>query len=105
MKTPTPTLALTLLVAVGSILVPSAQAQNLIQNGSFEQPGFGAGSYDVGRQQYLAPSTAITGWTVAGSGDVFLHKSPDIGVLDSTFLNAENGSYYLDLSGSGTPHA
>jgi hypothetical protein len=105
MKTLVPTLTLTILVTAGTIFVPAAQAQNLIQNGSFELPGFGAGSTDVGRQQYRAGSTAITGWTVAGSGDVYMCKAPDIGVAGSTFLNAESGSYYLDLSGSGIPHA
>ena len=101
------TFLFTILIGSTSFLVSDGQAQNLILNGSFESPGT-FGNAGVGREQYLAPSTAITGWTVAGTGDVFLHKSPDIGtdpLAGSTFNFAQNGNVYLDLSGSGAPHA
>jgi hypothetical protein len=78
---------------------------NLIVNGSFELPGFSGGNSGPGRQQYVAPSTDITGWIVAGTGDVFIHKCPDIQGAGSTYCLPQDGSYYLDLSGSGPPHA
>jgi hypothetical protein len=87
-----------------SVTANGAVAQNLIANGSFELPGFSNGSAGDGRQQYPAPSN-IGGWTVGGTGDVFIHKCPDIQVVGSTYCFAQDGSYYLDLSGSGPPHA
>src|SRR5215813_10043535 len=79
MKTLNPALVLTFLFASELFLTPRAQA-NLILNGSFESPGIsGTSGFGSGRQQYSVPSVALTNWTVAGSGDVFLHKSPDIG--------------------------
>src|SRR4051812_38084052 len=101
MKTYKPTFTLAILIGIGSLLVLGSQAQNLILNGSFEAPGL-IGNAGVARQQYLAPSTALTGWTLAGTGDVYLHKSPGIGGAEgSTFNFAQNGDFYLDLSGSG----
>ncbi|MEI7881782.1 MAG: peptidoglycan DD-metalloendopeptidase family protein [bacterium] len=86
------------------LVAAQSQAQNLILNGSFESPGFVNGNNGPGRQQYVAPSAAIAGWTIGGTGDVFLHKCPDIGIVGSTFVSAQDGVYYLDLSGSGPPH-
>jgi len=77
-------------------------APNLVVNGSFELPGV-SGNAGLGRQQYLAPSQ-ISGWTVGGTGDVFLHKCPDFGA-ETTFCPAQDAAFYLDLSGSGAPHA
>ncbi len=86
--------------------LPFAAFGSLIQNGSFESPGFGAGNGGPGRQQYVSPSVGISDWTLSGSGDVFLHKTPEIGTATNpTFNSAQNGSYYLDLSGGGTAHA
>lgn len=82
-----------------SIFGSSASAQ-LILNGSFESPGL-IGNAGPGRQQYSAPTLGLTGWTVSGMGDVFLHKAPDIGLdAGSQFNFAQDGNFYLDLSGS-----
>ncbi len=79
---------------------------NLIVNGSFELPGFPTvigGPRPPGQREVDAPAD-IGGWTVAGSGDVFLHKTPDID-NGGLFSPSHDGIYYLDLSGSGPPHA
>jgi hypothetical protein len=81
----------------------ATQAQNLIQNGSFELPGFAGNAVPGQQQRVVAYSTDITGWTVGGIGDVYVHKYP-VGPA-SSFGPAEDGSYYLDLSGDGRPHA
>jgi hypothetical protein len=84
--------------------MPTSRAD--IINGSFELPGVsGTSGFGPGRQQYSAGSSALTGWTVSGFGDVFLHRSPDIGnniggAFGQTFNNAQDGHFYLDLSGS-----
>ena len=80
-----------------------AYAQNLIQNGSFELPGFTGNAVPGQQQRVVAYSTDITGWTVGGIGDVYVHEYP-VGPA-SSFGPAEDGSYYLDLSGDGPPHA
>jgi len=89
-----------------SLLFLSASAtyaQNLIQNGSFELPGFAGNAVPGQQQRVVAYSTDITGWVVGGTGDVYVHEYP-LGP-SSGFGPAEDGSYYLDLSGDGTPHA
>ncbi len=99
MKTSTHTIVIAVLC--GLFLVPQLEA-NLILNGSFEAPGlFGSSGFGPGRQQYSAPSVALTNWTVAGGGDVFLHKAPEIGIdVNPSFNSAQHGNFYLDLSGS-----
>jgi Protein of unknown function (DUF642)/PEP-CTERM motif len=88
------------LSAFFSIFAGSAANGQLILNGSFELPGL-VGNVGPGRQQYSAPTIDLTGWTVSGMGDVFLHKSPDIGTdAGSPFNFAQDGNFYLDLSGS-----
>jgi hypothetical protein len=90
---------LVLVPAIGWLFGAIAHA-GLILNGSFESPG-SVGNAGVGREQYFAPSLALTNWTVAGSGDVFLHKSPDMGDnTNASFNFAQDGDFYLDLSGS-----
>jgi len=76
-------------------------AQFFITNGSFESAGFvpNAGN---GRWKVVANSTEISGWTVGGSGNIFIHQTPFDG--GSVFNPAQNGSYYVDLSGDGPPH-
>jgi pimeloyl-ACP methyl ester carboxylesterase len=84
----------------------SGLSQNLIVNGSFEFPGFPTvtnGPRPPGQMEIDAPGN-IGGWTVSATGDVFLHKTPDIDG-GGLFSFAEDGNYYLDLSGSGFPHA
>ncbi|HVT27202.1 MAG TPA: DUF642 domain-containing protein [Lacipirellulaceae bacterium] len=88
-------MSLTLFVAVGS------ESQASIINGSFELPVVNdmtaAGS---GRQTFGVGSTDITGWVISGVGDVYLHKSPQIGTaIGAEFNFAQAGNQYLDLSG------
>ncbi|MBV6457568.1 MAG: hypothetical protein HONBIEJF_00681 [Fimbriimonadaceae bacterium] len=76
---------------------------SLVTNGSFESPGF-AGSHLI----VLPGDPSITGWTIAGDGrDIVLHHAPDVGNAtgNPTFNFAQDGDYYLDLSGTGSPHA
>jgi hypothetical protein len=77
--------------AVGS----AAQAQNLIQNGSFESPVVGF------QQEVVSGSTLLTPWIVSGSGDVNIMNGPANG---GDYGLAQDGSNYLDLSGDGFPH-
>lgn len=87
--------SLTLFVAAGS------KSQASILNGSFESrvvdDTTAAGS---GRQTFGVGSTGITDWVISGVGDVYLHKSPQIGTaIGQEFNFAEAGNQYLDLSG------
>ncbi len=83
---------------VAAIMTGSGQAQQLIQNGSFESPGFTGTN-----ATYSQFSQGISNWTVSGTGNVLLHKTPGLGnvLSNQTFNFAQNGAYYLDLSGSG----
>ena len=72
------------------------QAQNLIQNGSFELPGYGF------QQKVTVGSMLLTDWVIGGTGDVFIHNGPANG---GDYGPAEDGADYLDLSGDGLPHA
>ena len=64
----------------------------IIVNGSFEDPVVPVGTF----QNFIAGSTAITGWTVVGV---------DSSVVNTTFFqngitfNSQNGSQFLDLAG------
>jgi hypothetical protein len=51
---------------------PVAAAANLLANGSFETPVVTANTYVL----YGLGSTAITGWTVVGAGDIKLSNDP-----------------------------
>lgn len=84
-----------------SLLVAGAANANLIANGSFETSGPGVDG-GLGRPVYIVGTNGdgITDWTLEGSGDVYLHVSPDIGfALGPAFVAAQSGSQYLDLSG------
>ncbi len=98
-----------LVVLLVGLPAGSIARADLILNGSFELPGLsGTSGFGPGRQQWSAPSVDLTNWTVAGAGDIFLHKSPDIGNdAGSSFNFAQDGDFYLDLSGSnlGGAHA
>lgn len=87
----------------GLVIAPSiAGAQNLLLNDSFEAPAF-PGPAAI----YSSPSGAITSWSISGPGDMVVHHSPVIGAAlgNPTFDFAHHGDFYLDLSGSGAPHA
>ncbi len=68
---------------------------NLITNGGFETPLVPVGSFT----NFLAGSTAITGWTVTG---------PEVSIVSTTDTEfgvtfpAEQGSQWLDLTGDGS---
>ncbi len=75
---------------------------SFLVNGSFESAGPGGGGAGSGRFVYVSGlhDTQIAGWVLAGSGDVYLHQSPDIGnAIGANFNSAQSGSNYLDLSG------
>ena len=71
-------------------------AQNLIRNGSFEQPSVSF------QQSVTSGSTFLTDWTIGGSGDVYIHNGPANG---GNYGPAQDGVDYLDLSGSSGTHA
>ena len=88
--------------ALGLLVIGApSDAANLVVNGSFESPGF------TNAVNYINSTSGIPGWTVVGpaSRNVAVHKTPNVGVeLGSAFNYAQDGSYYLDLSGNGTNH-
>jgi hypothetical protein len=93
----------TLMIAAAYLaLTSSGKAQNLIQNGSFELPGL-----TVPSEVRDNISQGIPNWTIAGNnffaGQVTIHKTPDVGnLVNPTFNFAQDGNYYIDLSGQGT---
>jgi hypothetical protein len=97
MKTTLIRYALVILTAV--MLTTVGQAQ-IISNGSFELPG----STNSGTV-YVVETQGITSWTLSGAGfaGVTIHKTPELGDLlnNQTFNFAQDGNYYLDLSGAG----
>ena len=78
------------------------QAQNLIRNGSFESPGIAGGSQLRITAGSIYAWDQITDWVVGGSGDVYMMSGPGNG---GDYGPAHDGTYYLDLSGDGPPHA
>jgi hypothetical protein len=66
-----------------------------VNNGSFETPPVGTGSFS----NHLGGSTAITGWTVLGSVVTLINESY---VESSITFNAQDGTQWLDLSGPGS---
>ena len=76
---------LNVLIVCALFAVPGMAS--LITNGSFETPSVGP---------VLAPgSTAIVGWTVVGPDSIDILPDGSAGIA------AENGSYFLDLTGPG----
>jgi hypothetical protein len=71
-----------------------AQASNLIQNGSFELPGGGS--------VVPAGSTYITDWVVGGNGDVAIADGRNPA---GDYSPAQDGNFFLDLSGDEPTHA
>jgi probable HAF family extracellular repeat protein len=68
-------------------------AQNLIQNGSFEQP-------QVSFQEHFGSWNwqSVYGWGIGGSGDIAIHNGPANG---GAYGPAQDGVNYVDLSGFG----
>lgn len=92
-----------LFCAVWVALSIAAPCRGDIVNGSFENfvGTDTAGDADgLGRTVYVSGSTGVTGWTLSGTGDVYLHHTPDIGnTIGQEFNFAQAGGTYLDLSG------
>jgi hypothetical protein len=87
------------LLTLAAVMLTSVGQAQLISNGSFESPGF-TGSGIV----YLTGAQGVTDWTLSGAGfeGVTIHKTPDLGnLVNPTFNFAQDGNYYLDLSGAG----
>ena len=72
----------------GMLTLPAGAS--LVLNGDFEQPNLGGtGNY------YGVGSTAVTGWTVVGSGGVTIHHVNQI-----SLLWPNNNSQFMDLTGN-----
>ncbi len=90
---------LALMIAI--VTMASTATASIVTNGSFETFVSGTDG-GTGRQVFQVGihDTNITGWTLEGSGDVYLHITPDIGVaIGENFNFAQAGNVYLDLSG------
>ena len=101
-----------LFLALPALLATSAQAQNLLVNGSFEQPVI-----STPFQRFAAPSTAIPGWTVsAGNLDLCARvwqqtdgsNSLDLdgdraGAIEQTFTTQPGRCYTVLFQFSGNP--
>jgi len=83
----------TLMVAIASLLVWNAQAQNLIVNGDFEDP------VQANFSAYSPGDTNLTGWTIGGSG--VQHFSPSTGGFPSQVVQL-TGDYIAGGSVSQT---
>ncbi len=79
-----------------------SEGANLLSNGSFEAPGFSnAVSY------ITSTNNDIVGWSASSpsSRNIAVHKTPDVGAaLGAEYNFAQEGNYYVDLSGNGTNH-
>lgn len=93
-----------LVLAGTASLVPIRAHANLLINGSFETTtnfvSNGGSGHDDTMVVPLGNSTDMPGWTVAGSESLAW-----IGPTNPFHLSAENGSYFLDLTGyrAGSP--
>jgi hypothetical protein len=92
-----------LLLAAATTASQANAAPNLILNGSFEANAFSG--------PYILPTPGapdIPGWQIVGGSDVAVHKVPDQAIAKNNpaFGPAQDGAYYLDLSGAlDAPHA
>ncbi len=84
-----------LALAVG-LTVPALASPNLVINGSFENGSF-ADNTSQDTMTLPVGSTAMTGWTVAGSEPLAW-----IGPSNPFGLTASDGQYFLDLTGYNT---
>ena len=76
---------------VGGCCVFGAAQANLLTNGRFEQGAFVDQGNDT--ETFTAGATTMTGWTTAGNYVSWIGPSNPFG------LTAEDGSYFLDLTG------
>ena len=89
----------TFLIAAAALALPaSANAANLLTNGSFEAPNIGSSGF----QTFLAGSTGIAGWTVtSGLGNA----SNGVDIVHAGIFGfvaaADDGVQYLDLVAEG----
>ncbi len=73
----------------------AASTHASVNNGSFETPPVGTGSFS----NHFGGSTAITGWTVLGDRVTLINESY---VESGITFNAQDGTQWLDLSGPGS---
>jgi len=88
-----PTTNILFLAAAASLLMNSADAANLIKNGSFETPVVAVGGYEL-----FSTGDTFAGWKVVGANG-------NVAVVSGTFTQngftfpAAGGSQWLDLTG------
>ncbi|MDZ4851880.1 MAG: putative Ig domain-containing protein [Pirellulaceae bacterium] len=83
------------------VSAPDVSRVDLLLNGSFESTALGV-DVGTGRQMYVVGThdNLINNWTLEGLGDLYIHKSPDIGnFIGSNYNSPRSGNQYLDLSG------
>jgi hypothetical protein len=96
-------------LCLAAVLLPNVGRANLISNGSFESSGI-TGTNTPSLVYYNA-NNQIANWTIFG-GDtnsnpnftqVTIHNGDLLGnLINPTYSYAQDGTYYLDLSGQGT---
>jgi hypothetical protein len=85
---------LTLLAILIALAAVDARASNLLTNGSFELGTFTSQGQDT--ETFAAGATTMTGWTTVGN------RVSWIGATNPFFLSAQDGSFFLDLTGYDT---
>jgi Protein of unknown function (DUF642) len=78
-------------VLLAAVLTSSAASAALVTNGSFESGAFSGDMNDT--MSLSPPSTAMTGWTVTNGTLAW------IGPTNTFGLAAQDGGYFLDLTG------
>ena len=73
------------------VLQVSDADAGIIVNGSFEDPDVPVGFF----QNFIAGSTAITGWTVVGIDSAIVNTTVQNGIT----FNSQDGNQFLDLAG------
>ena len=86
-----------LYVTFAAVAACGGVAAGQLVNGGFEEPGTGFRSVAAGQ--------SFGGWTCAGPSNIeFVHAIPD-GRLPGLQASAYEGSYWIDLVGTGAPSA
>ena len=91
------TITLQAVLVMASLAAGGLAHANLLTNGSFELGTFIPDPNDT--QTFTAGATTMTGWTTVGN---FVSR---IGATNPFLLSAQDGSFFLDLTGyhTGTP--